>query len=255
MQQPELPNLPPMQSVQAPPAPLAAPAAAPAHDVTRSVPLTRRLRQMVGIVMGGGIGLVTVIAVGQATLKPGYRPTDIASAIEATFELGIMNQKLGAEPGEMVLTEDQYRARIAEAERGGQAKAELAFQKEMAVVQADKERIVGAYQTLYQRTNLIAQAGVQMEQIAMQFRQQLILQTNGGRAFSITVYDAACNFGFPDACEKARQIREGMMDESTTLTEGDLARKVNELMAGIPDPASLVAGQDMAQHGAPKLPR
>ncbi|WP_066703581.1 hypothetical protein [Sphingobium amiense] len=255
MQQPDLPNLPPMQSVQAPPAPLAAPAAAPAHDVTRSVPLTRRLRQMVGIVMGGGIGLVAVIAVGQATLKPGYRPTDIASAIEATFELGIMNQKLGAAPGEMVLTEDQYRARIAEAERGGQAKAELAFQKEMAVVQADKERIVGAYQTLYQRTNIIAQAAVQLEALALQFRQRIYEQTNGGRAVIIGIYDAGCALGNPQACESAREARRGMMEEAGELTEGDIARKVNELMAGIPDPATLVAGQDIARRGAPKLPR
>ena len=255
MQQPELPNLPPMQAVSAPPAPLAAPAAAPAHDAPRSVPLTRRLRQMVGIVMGGGIGLVGMIAVGQATLKPGYRPTDIASAIEATFELGIMNQKLGAAPGEMKLTEDQYRARIAEAERGGQAKAELVFQKEMAVVQADKERIIGAYQTLYQRTNIIAQAGVQMEAQALQFRQQLVQQTNGGRAAVISVKDIFCGFGSPEACASAQRDREIMIEEGTTLTEGDIARKVNELMSGIPDPASLVARQDVAQRGMPTLPR
>lgn len=255
MQQPELPNLPPMQSVSAPPAPLAVPAASPAHDVARSVPLTRRLRQMVGIVMGGGIGLVTAIAVGQATLKPGYRPTDIASAIEAQLELGIMNQKLGAAPGEMVLTEDQYRARIAEAERGGQAKAELAFQKEMAVVQADKERIVGAYQTLYQRTNLIAQAAVQMETMALQFRQQLIQQTNGGRAAVISFKDLFCGLGSPEACASARQDREAMIREGTELTERDIAHRIEELMSGIPDPASLVAGQDIARRGAPKLPR
>lgn len=255
MQQPELPNLPPMQPVSAPSAPLAAPAAAPTHNAPRPVPLTRRLRQMVGVVAGGGIGLVLLIAAGQATLKPGFRPTDIAASIEAQLELGIMNQKLGAGPGEMVLTEDQYRARIAEAERAGQAKAEIVFQREMAVVQADKERVVGAYQALYQRTNLIAQAGVQMEAVAMQFRQRLLEQSNGGRSVIIGIYDAGCALGNPRSCDAARDARRGMIDEANELTEGDLARKVNELMAGIPDPASLVAGHDIARRGPPALPR
>jgi len=254
MQQPELPNLPPIQSASPPPAPLAAPSIAP-RDTTRTVPMTRRLRQMATVVMGGSVGLVALLSVAQLTFKEGLRPTDIAATLEAQTEIGIFNQKLGEERGAVTYTEADYRAKIAEAERSGQAKAELAFQKDLAVVQADKERVVGAYQTLHQRTNIIAQAGVQMEAQALQFRQQLVQQTNGGRAAVISVKDIFCGFGSPEACAAARQDRESMIEEGTTLTEGDIARKVNELMAGIPDPASLVAGRDIAERGEPKLPR
>jgi hypothetical protein len=44
-----------------------------------------------------------------------------------------------------------------------------------------------------------------------------------------------------------------MVTESGHLTEGDLAKKVNQLMAGVPDPASLVAGDDMGANGSPAM--
>ncbi|MDQ4418840.1 hypothetical protein OOT33_00060 [Sphingobium sp. DEHP117] len=258
MNQPELPSLPPMPSAtpsqQAEmPQPLSGNARSQSNTVA---PMGgKRLRQMLTVFATGSIGLVALLGVGQLVLRPGLRPTDLIAIFEAQTEISIFNQRLGVEPGKVEFTEDQYRAKIAEAERAGQAKAEVAFQKELAVVQADKERVVGAYQTLYQRTNIIAQAAVQMESIALQFRQRLIEQTNGGRVITITVYDAACGFGFPDACEKARQIREGMIAESSALTEGNVARKVNSLMADIPDPASFVVQEDRRRHGAPHIER
>lgn len=229
------------------------PAPPPAAASSGSGFVAKRLRQIVGMIASGGLVLILIVMFFQLVAKPGLRPTDLMAMIEAQTELGIMNQKMGAAPGEVLMTEDEYRAKLAEAERGGQAKAELAFQKDLAVVQADKERVVGAYQTLYQRTNLIAQAGVQMEQVAMQFRQRLLEQTNGGRAMIIAVYDGLCAIGQQDMCEAARLARKNMMEEAGNLTEGDLARKVNELMADVPDPAALVAGEDQRNNGVPTL--
>lgn len=77
--------------------------------------------------------------------------------------------------------------------------------------------------------------------IAQQFRQQLLQQTNGGRATVIAVYDMLCAIGDQQSCEKARQARAGMIQEASELTQGDLAKKINNLMAGVPDPATLVA--------------
>lgn len=211
------------------------------------------MRQILTALASGGLVLVIGVSVGQLVLRPGLRPTDLLATFEAQVDLGIVNQKMGAAPGEMTLTEDQYRSKIAEAERSGQAKAELAYQRAMAAVQADKERVVGAYQTLYQRTNIIAQAGVQMEQVAQQFRQQLIYQTNGGRAVVISVYDGLCALGDQGSCEKARQARANMMQESAQLTEGDLAKKVERLMVGIPDPATFVANADRHRNGTPTI--
>lgn len=195
------------------------------------------------------------VTLAELTLRRELRPTTILAMFEAQTELGIFNQKMGAPPGSILLTEDEYRAQIAEAERAGQARAEIVYQRELAAVQADKERVVGAYQALYERTNIIAQAGVQMEATAQQFRQRLIEQTNGGRAVVISVLDGLCALGDYRSCESARQARAGMMAESGALTEGDLAMKVRELMAGIPDPATLVAGNDARENGSPTVQR
>lgn len=252
-----LPEMPPMKPLgdSAGPARSAPPVAGAASPPPSGYQGSRRLRQIVGYVAGGGFTLVAALCIAEVVVRDDLKPTTLLATIEAQTELGIFNQKMGAAPGMKPMTEDEYRARIAEAERAGQARAEIAFQRELAAVQADKERVVGAYQTLYQRTNLIAQAGVQMEAQAMQFRQRLIEQTNGGRAVVISIYDGLCAIGNQDACASARQAREGMVAESGRLTERDLAKKVNELMAGIPDPASLVANRDMGANGPPALLR
>lgn len=259
--QPSLPDLPPIKPIGESNETIK-PAAQGAASPTPSAPPPRdraqikgRLRQVVGYIGGASLGFVMLVAAGELTLKPGIRPSDILATIEARTDIGIFNQKMGATPGEFAITEDEYRSKLAEAERAGQAKAELAFQRDLTAVQADKERVVSAYQALYQRANMIAQAGVQMEAVAQQFRQRLIEQTNGGRVMVISIHDGLCAFGNADSCEAARQARAGMIEESTTLTEGDFTKKVRELMAGISDPASLVAGSDMQQNGAPAIQR
>ncbi|AZI37882.1 hypothetical protein NT2_13_00770 [Caenibius tardaugens NBRC 16725] len=215
----------------------------------------RRLRQLVGYVAGGGFALVALMCVAEVVVRDDLKPTTLLATIEAQTELGIFNQRMGAAPGAKPMTEAEYREKIAEAERTGQARAELGFQRQLAAVQADKERVVGAYQALYQRTNLIAQAGVQMEATAQQFRQRLVEQTNGGRAVVISVYDGLCALGDQGSCQSARDARAGMVAEAGELTEGDLSKKVARLMAGVPDPASLVAGHDIAANGPPDLDR
>lgn len=253
MTPPSMPDLPPMQPAQsaAPAQPQAAPSAVPKAQVLTS----RRLRQLVGYVGGASLGFVLLVSAGELALRPELKPTTLLATIEAHTDLGIMNQKLGAKPGELLLTEADYRAKLAEAERNGQARAELAFQKELAAVQADKERVVGAYQTLYQRTGAIAQAGLQMEAQAQQFRQQLLAMSNGGRATVLAVEDGLCALGDESMCEKARALRKGMVEESTQLSEGDLAKKVNELMAGVEDPAAFITREDQRLNGTPALDR
>lgn len=252
-----LPEMPPMKPLgdttgPAKPAPPMTGAASPQRSGYQGA---RRLRQIVGYVAGGGFALVAALCIAEVVVRDDLKPTTLLATIEAQTELGILNQKMGAAPGVKPMTEDEYRAKIAEAERAGQAKAEIGFQRELAAVQADKERVVGAYQTLYQRTNIIAQAGVQMEAQAMQFRQRLIEQSNGGRAMVITIHDGLCAMGSQESCEAARQARVVMVEESGQLTERDLAKKVAQLMAGIPDPASLVAAADVRRSGSPTVQR
>ena len=210
---------------------------------------TKRLRQMISIITGGGIALVMLILFFELVARPGLRPTDLMAAIEGRVELGIMNIKLGHQPGELVLTEAQYQEALAKAQREGQAAAELDYQRKLAAVQADKEMVVGAYQSLYQRANVIAQAAIQLETIAQQFRQQLLTMSNGGRSAVIMFKDIFCGIGSPEACASARSDRETMIGEADELSRGDVGKRVRDLMAGVDDPATLIAKMDRETNG------
>jgi len=254
MQQPDLPPMPPLGGASPPP--LLPPVNGQASNARPSMMgagagYSRRIRQMLSTVVGGGIGLVLVIGVAQFALRPELKPTTLLATIEAQTELGVLNQKLGAAAGVMVMTEAEYREKIAEAERAGQATAELEYQKQLAIVQADKERIVGAYQTLYQRANMIVQAAVQLESMAQQFRQQLLQSTNGGRTMIIGYHDLMCAFGDPSACASAREGREAMITEADELSTGNVSSRIRDMMADIPDPAALMVAKDEATNGVP----
>lgn len=252
MQQPSLPDMEPIRPSAAPAPPPIAPSAptAPAPPAGMS----RRLRQATGYLVGGSLSVFLLIGGAQLALRPGLRPTDLMAIMEAQTEIGIFNQRLGLKPGEQVVNEAQYREIIAEAERKGTARAELDLQRQLNVLQADRERLVQAYGALYNRANAIAQAGLQMEAQAQAFRQQLISMTNGGRSVVIGVKDIFCGIGDAQSCDSARRDREAMVGESTGLTGGDTASKIRALMSGIDDPATFVVRKDIERNGAPRLP-
>jgi hypothetical protein len=248
MQQPPLPHMEPIK-------PMAQPQTQPAKPPSNIPVQTKgRLRQIVAYVGGASLGFVLLVAGGELVLKPGLRPSDIVATVESNVELGLMNQRLGHKPGEHVLTEDEYRKTIAQAEREGQAKAEIEFQRELAQVQADREIVVQAYLSLYQRANAIAQAAIQLESLAQQFRQQLLTMSNGGRSMVIGVKDLFCGLGSPEACQSAREDRRSMISESDELSRGDVGARVRELMAGVPDPATFVMRGDTRRSGARPQP-
>ncbi|WP_126665553.1 hypothetical protein [Croceibacterium ferulae] len=252
---PPLPEMKPMPSA-APAEPLERPAPRGQYAAQPAAPFGRRVRQLFTAFTGMGFGLMLGAGILQVTMPPQWKPTTIVAMIEAQIELAIMNQKMGAEPGEIIINEAEYREKLAKAERDGQTSAELELQKQMAVVQADKERVVQAYATLYQRANLIAQAAIQLETLAQQFRQQLLQMSNGGRSMVIVMKDLFCGFsGDPATCESARADRRLMIDEADELSRGDVGNRVRELMAGVDDPATLVARNDQQANGTPALDR
>jgi hypothetical protein len=252
MQQPSLPPMEPIKPAAAPPQSPAPSAAAPKAQ-TPTAQAKGRMRQIVGYVGGASLGFIMLVCAGELVLKPGLRPTDLVATIEARTDLGIFNQKLGAKPGEILITEDQYRAKIAEAERSGQMKAEIAYQRELAAIQADRERVVGAYQTLYQRANAIAQAGLQLEGVAQQMRAQLIQATNGGRGVVIMFKDIFCGLGDAQSCASARADRGTMIAEADELSRGDVGSRIKELMAGVEDPAAFTVREDRQRNGVPTI--
>jgi len=249
------PELPPMRPAAPPSQPQAVQQTSGA-PASRAAPMgPKRLRQMVTMIAGGGFVLVAGLGGLEMVAKPGLRPSDFMSAVEGNTERGIWNIKMGFKPGDHVLTEAEYRELLAEGERKGQAKAELQFQKKLAIVQADKERVVAAYQALYDRMKIIVQAALQLEQLAQQFRQQLIQLTSGGRGLVIMTKDIFCGFGSPEACESARADRRIMIDEADELSRGDVGARIKEMMVGVDDPATLITREDQQRYGTPALDR
>ena len=243
----DLPPLPEMKPI--PSATTAEPIERPAprsqSGYQPAMPFGRRLRQILGMIAGGGLLMSAGIGGLELVAKPGMRPSDLIGTLEARPDLVAMNLKLGNDTNKVVFTEADYRKALAKAERSGQAAAELDFQKKLAVVQLDKERIVQAYATLYQRANLIAQAAIQLETLAQQFRQQLLQMSNGGRSMVIMMKDLFCGFtGDPGACESAKADRRVMIDESDELSRRDVGKRVRELMSGIDDPATVAVHRD-----------
>lgn len=241
---PPLPEMKPIPASSASEQPVERAAPRPQSGYQSVMPFGRRVRQMFTAFTGMGFGLLLGIGVLQVTMPVEWKPTTWVAMMEAQIELAIMNQKLGAKPGEIIVNEAEYREEIANAERKGQASAELEFQKEMAVVSADKERIVQAYATLYQRANMIAQAAIQLETLAQQFRQQLLQMSNGGRSMVIMFKDLFCGLGDPQACASARTDRGTMIAEADELSRGDVGNRVRELMSGIEDPAAVAVRRD-----------
>lgn len=243
------PELPPLHYS---PASSTAPLPPPAPPPKRFNP-GYQMRRIMAVVMGGGLAMAMAVSVAEVSLKPGLRPTDLLATVEAHTEMGVWNQKMGARPGDLSMSEADYRAKLAQAERAGAARAEIVFQKQMMQMQADRERVVGAYQTLFQRANLIAQAALQMEAVAQQFRQQLLAMSNGGRATVIAIQDMLCAAGRIPACEAAHAARAGMIAEADELSRGDVGEKVRALMSGIEDPAAFITREDIKKNGAPSL--
>jgi len=249
---PPLPEMKPIPSA-ASEQPIERPAPRGQSGYQPAMPFGRRMRQMFTACTGMGFGMIVGLVALEMTLPPEWQPTTIASMLEAKIDLGVKNQMLGAKPGERIVNEAEYRETIAEAERAGQASAELAFQKELAIVTANKERVVQAYATLYQRANAIAQAAIELERMAQAFRQQLLQMSNGGRSMVIMFKDLFCGLGDPQACASARNDRGTMIAEADELSRGDVGNRVRELMAGVDDPATLIAQADQRQNGTPVL--
>ena len=248
--------LPELPAMQAPPSMAARPREEPSHSLARMpAPGAKRMRQVVGLLAGSGLALTLGVGALEMIAKPGLRPSDLLATMEAHVELGVMNQKMAAEPGVLKMTEADYQKALAKAQRDGQAEAELGYQKQLAVVQADKERVVGAYQTLFQRTNQIVAMALQMEQVAQQLRSALLQATNGGRSVVISIKDMLCGAGSAEACASAKADRRSMIEEADDLSRGDVGARVKELMADVPDPASFIISEDQKRNGMPALQR
>lgn len=248
---PVMPELPPMQPMQiATPHMGGAIAQQPRGSFQGG---GRSLRRLLGLLSSGGLVLVLGVGGLEMIAKDGLRPSQLLAQFQASHDLEEMRQK---NPGMMILNEADYQAKMGEAQRAGQAKAELDYQKKLAAVQSDMQRVTGAYSALYQRTGQLAGIALNMEASLQQARQQTVMQGQAGTAMSANLKDMWCALsGDTTACASASADRSRMVSELNDLATMDEGSRVRELMKDIPDPATLVVNSDLARNGAPSLER
>lgn len=248
---PAMPELPPMQPVQ-----MATPQTGGAVAQQQRGGFQaggRSLRQVLGLITQGGLLLLLIVVGLEMVAKDDFKPSKILGRFEASRDLTEMQEK---NPGLHILNEADYRTKLTEAERNGQAKAELNFQTKLAAVQADKERVTAAYQSLYERTRDIAKVALEMEASLQQARQQTVMQGQAGTAMSANLKDMWCALsGDQTACASASADRSRMVAEVNNLSTMDSGSRLGELMRNIDDQARQVVGADMVSNGVPTIQR
>lgn len=216
------------------------------------VSMGRQLRRLMGTLAAGGIALAAFLVFWQTVAAEGKGPFELLAQAEAKFETAFFNAKMGVAPGAVKMTEAEYREAIAEAERRGAAKAEYDLQEKIAALQANQQRIVGAYQALYQRANMIAQAGLSMEAQLQDAKTRAVMGASGGNQIVATYGDIGCALGI-GGCEAAAAAKQRILTDIENARTGQVGQRINQLLAEVPDPAQLVTGADLAANGAPAL--
>lgn len=216
------------------------------------ISMGRQLRRLMGMLAGGGLFLAAFLIFWQSVAAPGKGPFELLAYAEAKFETGVFNGKMGVAPDGVQMTEAEYREKLAEAERNGAAKAEYALQEKIARLQADQQRIVGAYQALYQRANMIAQAGLGMEAQLQAARSQAIAGASAGNQIVATYGDIGCALGI-GGCEAAAEAKARIRDDIDSARSGEVGQRIRQLLSEVPDPAQLIIDSDLATNGTPDL--
>lgn len=250
----DMPNMPAftMDAMPMAPAPMPPPAAPVTPASAQRNALQRgasNLHRLASIIAAGGIPLIVGLVGLEMIAKDDLRPTVVFARWQASHDLTEMQAK---NPGMMIVSEADYHAKMAEAQRAGQAKAELTYQTQLATVQANQQRVIGAYQTLYQRANMIAQAGLGMEAQLQASKSQTMAGAQAGNQMIATYGDIACAIGW-GGCEAAAAAKVRLQTDIENTRTGEVGQRINQLMSDVPDPAHLITGADIGANGAPAL--
>ena len=223
----------------------------PIHERSGVSAGTRNLKRLMSYLVGGGFVLVVVILLSEKILIPEMRPSSLLASFESAYELGRMKGLVPVDAnGKEIRTQADYEAAIAAAK----AEVQFEYQKKLAAVEADKQNVVQAYASLYQRANLIAQAGLQMEAALQQAKQQMVASSQGGRQVVSMWGDIGCALGMQGGCDAAQKARTDMVSDMDAARV-DVGARIKELMGDVPDPATFVTKSDQTTNGTPTIER
>lgn len=202
----------------------------------------RQLRRIMAIVTGGGLILALALLALQAIAKPGLRPTDLLAAFETQYLLGTIAGKTGGDPAHPTMTEPEYQRVIAEAQREGAAQAEARLQEKIIVLQTEQQRYIAAYTSLFQRANMIAQAGLEMEAQLQATKAQATVGAEGGNMTVASIGDVLCALTVQEGCAASAVAKERIRQDIDNARTSEVGSRIRELMGENPDPAQLAIG-------------
>jgi hypothetical protein len=207
--------------------------------------MAKQLQRVIGLLSGGGLALAFAVLLLQTIAKPGYRPTDWLVAFEIQHEMSSIAGRTGGDILHPTMTEPEFQSVMAEAQREGAAKAEARLQEKIIALQTEQQRIVGAYTSLYQRANMIAQAGLEMEAQLQATKAQATAGAEAGNQLVATYADIGCALGMQGGCDAADKARAKIRTDIDQARTGDVGRRIKELLQENPDPAQLATGNGL----------
>lgn len=205
------------------------------------------LRWMIGAARGG---LLLIVAVGalEMILPAPYK----ISGLIGSFQGAVDSAELAKKQAEQAKFDAAVAAARAEGERSVTAK----YEGQIATLNRDLEITSTAYQTLYQRSNALAQGYIQIQTQMLQFRQQAIARTQGGAAAAANISGFFCGLGMITGdesdssgfCAGSRRVQNQMAEEvdQRGVSYEELS---TALFGGLPDPATMRVSEDQRLQG------
>lgn len=219
------------------PAPVQRQPMQPIVPASRSGGLLRTIATlgMPGLVILFFLGLMQVFA------PYDWKPTVMIGKAIAQYEVTVIQDTLV----DKAKAEEMIAAARAEGERQAEIafqiqlkELEFTYQEKFATVQAQLQTGMDAYKSLYERANLIQQAVMNMEGTLLQYKQQAISSTHGGKALVANVADVGCLFS-PELCQVGETMRRNMADELNYAARQGAGQIGQDYLRDMPDPAQL----------------
>lgn len=190
-----------------------------------------------------GIYFFGFVALAQVLAPPQWKPLYLFAMAMAQYE----NTLIAETKAEKASAEEL----IAQGRAEGEKEAELAFQiqfkelefvyqEKLATVQTQLQSGLAAYQSLYDRANMLQAEAAKMEHTILTNQQNAIRDTQGPISVVAGFSDIGCIFS-PEFCKVSDDIRGKMANdlvEAGTVGRGSVAQ---QFLRDIPDAAQLQA--------------
>lgn len=186
--------------------------------------IAKSLRYLRGLVPGT-VFLLLAAAVAEYALPYDHKPSTVLGRFSGAHDTAELRAKQEAQA--------EYNGAIAEAS-------------------AAVQRMSEAYNALWQRGQMLAQAATQMETVILQHQQQAVTNGQGAMAFGANIADLACLLGrlpsddrhtqrtLQSACGAGAEMRRGMANELAAIGRNGSSIIPRDIFRDLPDPMTMI---------------